>query len=120
MRHDQHVSDAALPAPAELAAEIMLELDGYNLGLWEIAWMLNHEHPNTDTTARVTLARVVVFDLLDRHAIGLWQMNDWPPTAYEPLTQDETDQLRRDDLPWFDPENAAILVEIRPNLDSSG
>ena len=100
------------PFTAEATAAILLDAVTYEIdqGLWEIVWTLNGLFPGEPLASKIGLAREAV-RLLDAK-IELWR-GAWPEGPLEPLTEAEADSLAADDLPWYNPEGASLLVWVR-------
>lgn len=105
-----------LPSPAvvrrALLDDLRFEDDQY---LWEVVWTLNAHSPDVPQSLKVELARAAVFGLLEDGEIELRKIM-WPESSdgqagpSEPLSPEQVERLRSDDLPWFDPTNSTDLL----------
>jgi hypothetical protein len=80
--------------------------------LWEIVWVMNTNHPDAPNADKVALARQVVLGLAKGQIVELWR-GEWPNGAVALVNDEELERLQVEDPPWFDPEDADLLVVIR-------
>lgn len=87
------------------------DLEEDDVAIWEIVWGLNTTAPEAPLTDKLRLARRAVSQLGDE--CELWR-GSWPGGPKSPLTDQELRILAEDDAVWYDPENASLLVWLRP------
>lgn len=104
------------PEVARLQREVLWSLTNEDhLGLWEIAWMLDVSPGQDRATidSKVSLARVAAWDLLQRDAIEVWELDGWPPAEARRMTLDEFHNAAGEPAVWTDPEAATRLIQVR-------
>lgn len=112
----------ALPRAEDVARELMWCLvNEDDQQLFEVYEAIDAAAPNAAQTAKVELAREVVFDLLDNGLIELHTF-EWPPNAARacpPLDDYSLQRLRIEVAPWCLPLETDLRVEIGVLSDGS-
>jgi hypothetical protein len=108
---DQRIEPSPLPSPERLAYLVTGDLEEDDIGLWEIVWRLNGSHPAVSLPDKVRLARQAV-SLLGDHTV-LWLGDPLEPDS-RPLSSTELNALADDESAWHDPNNATMVVWLRP------
>jgi hypothetical protein len=109
--HTAAVTASGLPSPDRLAFLLAGNLQEDDVPLWEIVWHLNREAPTASLDQKIRLARRVLPLLADEY--DLWR-GEWPGGPVAPMSAAEIQAMATDDACWHDPENASILVWLRP------
>lgn len=105
------MATAELPSPERLAFLLAGDLQEDDVPLWEVVWRLNSMAPDAALPDKLRLARRAVSMLADEYEF--WR-GDWPGGPVAPTSEQQVTLLATDDAAWHDPEQAALLVWLRP------